>query len=64
MHGVALIQCTPIIGIDLWEHAYIVSAASKGEYFERFWAHLDWPRISHFFESHNLAKKVAPIIPE
>ena len=22
MHGVAEVQCTPVVGIDLWEHAY------------------------------------------
>ncbi len=64
MHGIALIQCTPVIGVDLWEHAYMLSTVSKGEYFERFWAHLDWPWLSHHFESHNLKGKVAPILPE
>jgi Fe-Mn family superoxide dismutase len=53
MHGIALVQCIPIIGIDLWEHAYIFTG-DKESYFEQFWAHLDWGKISHHFATHNL----------
>ena len=64
MHGIALIQCTPVIGLDLWEHAYLTPQyeGDKGAYVDRFWTHLNWGKVSHFFESHNLAGKVAPLL--
>ena len=47
MHGVALVQCTPVIAIDLWEHAYLMTySADKEAYLERFLGHLDWAKIS------------------
>jgi superoxide dismutase len=44
MHGIALIQCTPVIGLDLWEHAYLTPQyeGDKGAYVDRFWTHLNW----------------------
>ena len=64
MHGIALIQCVPVIGIDLWEHAYLMSYSDRESYIERVLAHLDWGKISSNFESHVLHGKVAPILPE
>ena len=65
MHGIAMVQCTPVLGIDLWEHAYFtpIFEGDKEAYVERFWAHLNWGRLSQTFESHNLKGKVAPIHP-
>ena len=66
MHGIALINCIPIIGIDLWEHAYFNQQyeGDKARYVDAFFAHVDWARASHYFETHNLAGKVAPLLPE
>ena len=64
MHGIALIQCVPVISIDLWEHAYLMSYSDREAYIERVLAHLDWGKISANFESHVLQGKVAPILPE
>ncbi len=63
MHGIALVQCTPVIGLDMWEHAYLSDyQGDKSAYFEKWWQHLNWPRVSQYFETHNLAGKVAPLL--
>ena len=37
MHGVVDVQCTPIVGIDMWEHAYLSQyGADKESYVEAF----------------------------
>ncbi|TNV82978.1 hypothetical protein FGO68_gene16325 [Halteria grandinella] len=66
MHGIALVQCVPIIGIDLWEHAYFSQfGGDKNAYLERFWAHVNWGKVSHRFEATILPTgKPAPIHPE
>lgn len=65
MHGIALVQCTPVIGIDLWEHAYFTPQfeGNKAAYVEKFWDHVNWGKVSSTFETHVIAGKVAPIHP-
>lgn len=65
MHGIALAQCTPVLGIDLWEHAYFRKfEGDKAMYFEAFWQHINWDRVSTYFERFNLKNEVAPIVPK
>lgn len=62
MHGVAEPQCTPIFGIDLWEHAYFSQyEGDKNLYCNAFMEELDWAKMSHNYESHNLKGQVAPL---
>lgn len=47
----------PIIGIDVWEHAYYLKYQNKrGDYLESIWSVLDWSVVSKKFEE---AKKSA-----
>ena len=65
MHGIAPVQCLPVLGVDLWEHAYLATLhyeGSKEAYLEAFWRHVDWARLSAHFESHNLLGQVAPLL--
>ena len=56
MGGVAEPQCTPIMGIDLWEHAYFTQfKGDKQQYCEDFFRRLNWAKLSSHFESHNLS---------
>ena len=51
MHGVAEPQCTPVFGIDLWEHAYFAQyEGDRAAYCEWFLQALDWERISAHYE--------------
>jgi superoxide dismutase len=62
--GIALIQCTPVIGLDLWEHAYFTQfEGNKEAYVDKFWHFINWEKVSANFEKHNLnGFKVAPIV--
>ena len=59
-----MVQCTPIIGIDMWEHAYFQKfEGDKGKYVDKFWEFVDWAKVSSVFEKINLdGFKVGPIL--
>jgi superoxide dismutase len=62
--GIALVQCIPIIGIDLWEHAYFDRFhGDKEAYVEQYWNFINWGKVSENFEKYNLNQnKVAPLL--
>ena len=51
MQGVAPVNCTPILALDMWEHAYF-GQQSREEYVANFWKAVDWEKVSKQFESH------------
>lgn len=56
-------NCTPVIGLDLWEHAYFTHyKGDKEAYVENFWNFVDWGKVSLNFEKFNSQHKVAPLI--
>lgn len=49
--NVSDVRGIPIIGIDVWEHAYYLKYQNKrGDYLENIWSVLDWGAISEKFE--------------
>lgn len=62
MHGVAEPQCTPVFGIDMWEHAYFaLYEGDKAAYCDAFFLDLNWEKLSHSYENFNLKGQVAPV---
>ena len=62
MHGVVDAQCIPILGIDLWEHAYLADfEGDKDAYTDAFLQHVDWGQVSVDFETHNLQGNPTPV---
>jgi len=44
-------QHTPILGIDVWEHAYYLRYKNlRGDYLKNFFEVLDWEKVSENFE--------------
>ena len=53
-------KCYPILGIDLWEHAYYLKyLASRAIYVTEFWSAVDWDVVETFYKDY--ASKSTPV---
>ena len=63
MNGIAEPLCTPIIGIDLWEHAYFTTfKGDKSAYCAEFLKQVNWSHVSTVYSEFNLKNEVGPLI--